>query len=158
MKPFHFSLRSLQVLRQQKERAAQQKYAATLRACEDAAGRVQAASADLTACWTTLRDKMSQGVEGAELLRARAWCNVLELKLKEHAGALEQARFAVDAMWQEMMSATRDRESLDRYRDKRRREHDAAMRREEQKTLDELAIHLIDSPSSLRFSQQPAIH
>jgi flagellar export protein FliJ len=77
MRPFHFSLQSLQVLREQKERTAQQKYAASVRVCEEAAGRVQTASADLTACWTTLRDKMSKGVDGTELLRARAWCNVL---------------------------------------------------------------------------------
>jgi hypothetical protein len=57
-----------------------------------------------------------------------------------------------------MMQATRDRETLDRYRDKRKRAHDAAMRREEQKLLDELAVHLIDTSSPLRFSQQPAIH
>ena len=101
---------------------------------------------------------MSKGVNGTELLRARAWCNVLELKLKERAGALEQARLAVDAVWQEMMLATRERETLDRYREKWKRAHDAAMRREEQKIMDELAVHLIDTSSPLRFSQQFAIH
>ena len=158
MKPFQFSLQSLQVLRQQKERAAQQKYADSLRACENAAARVQAASAELTVCWTTLRDKMASGVQGTDFLRARAWCNVLELKLKERTTALEQARLAVDAVWQEMLDAVRQRETLDRYRDKRKRAHDAAMRREDQKILDELAVHLIDSASPLRFSQQTAIH
>ena len=157
MKPFQFTLQSIQVLRQQKERAAQQRFAAALRACEDAAAQLQAASADLSACWTTLRDRMSAGVDGTELLRARAWCNVLELKVKERASALEIARLSVDAVWNEMMQATRDREILDRYRDKRKSAHEAAMRREEQKTLDELAIHLMDAPSPLRFNQQPMV-
>jgi flagellar export protein FliJ len=148
----------LQVLREQKERSAQQRYADSLRLCEYAAARVQDASAELTTCWTTLRDKMSLGVEGTELLRARAWCNVLELKLKERAGALEQARLAVDTNWQELMRATRERETLDRFREKRKRAHDAASQREEQKMLDELAVQLIDASSPLRFTHQPAIH
>src|SRR5882672_5599331 len=142
MKPFHFSLQPLRVLREQQERAAQQQYAAALRACEAAAGQVQTASAELTACWTNLRDKMASGVAGLELLRARAWCNVLELRLKERAAGLEQARLAVDSAWKDMLRATRDRETLDRYRDKRRAAHDRQAQREEQKNLDELAVQL----------------
>jgi flagellar FliJ protein len=151
MKPFHFSLQSLRILREQQERSAQQQYAAALRACEEAAARVQAASAELTACWTKLRDKMAAGVAGLELLRARAWCNVLELRLKERAADLEQARLAVDAAWKAMLQATRNREALDRYRDKRRAAHDRQAQREEQKNLDELAVQLAETQAPFRY-------
>jgi flagellar export protein FliJ len=151
MKPFQFSLQPLRILREQQERAAQQAYAGALRVCEEAAARVQSASAELTACWTTLRDKMSAGVVGLELLRARAWCNVLELRLKERAAALEQARLGVDAAWKAMLQATREREALDRYRDKRRATYERQQQREEQKSLDELAVQLTEAQTPFRY-------
>src|SRR5689334_1175534 len=108
MKKFRFSLESLRVLREQKEKLAQQQYAATLRACEDAAVKVQTASAELTTCWNTLSERLAAGLGGTELLRARAWCNVLELQMKDRVRALEQARHALDSVWQGMVAASRD--------------------------------------------------
>jgi hypothetical protein len=99
MKPFRFSLEPLHSLRKHKEDAARERYAKTVRACEEAAARVQAASIELTACWKSLCEKLAGGVTGDDLLRVRAWCNVLELRVKDRANALEQARLAVDAVW-----------------------------------------------------------
>ena len=44
MKPFRFPLQSLRVLREQKEREAQQRFADAMRACEEAAFQLQEAS------------------------------------------------------------------------------------------------------------------
>jgi flagellar export protein FliJ len=156
MKPFRFSLQPLRVLRQQKERASQQRYADALRACENAATRVQTASEELNACWTTLNKELSAGVPGMQLLRTRAWCNVLEMKMRERASELEKARLTVDAMWQEMLLATRDREALDSFHDKSRRAYDREAQRVEQNNLDELAVQLSGTPSPLRFAQPRA--
>ena len=156
MKAFRFPLQPLRIIREQKEREAQQRYAATLRACEEAAAKVEAASVELTACWKTLSDHLASGVAATELLRARAWCNVLELRMKERTGALETARHAVDAMWQEMMVATRDRKSLDRFHDKRRRAYDRDTQREQQKELDELAVQMAGARSPWRVAASPA--
>src|SRR5512133_1591751 len=114
MKPFRFSLQPILALKEQAEQTARERYAETLRACEEAAARVQKASVELTECWTGLCDKLAAGVNSSELLRARAWCNVLELRVKERAAALESARHAVDAVWQQLMLASREREGLDR--------------------------------------------
>lgn len=152
MKPFRFPLQTLRTLRQHKEEEAREKYAKTLRACEAAAAQVQAASVELTGCWKALCEKLAAGVAGDDLLRARAWCNVLELRVKERANALEQARHAVDGVWNELMEATRERETLDRFHDKRRRAYDRAEQREEQKALDELAIQLGQSPVQIRLT------
>lgn len=152
MKPFHFPLQPLRTLREHKEEAARERYAGALRACEDAASRLQAASAELTGCWTTLCEKLAAGVNGHELLRARAWCNVLELRLKERATTLEQARHAVDAVWRELMLATRDRETLDRFHNKRRASYDLELQREEQKNLDELALQFAQSSVATRLA------
>ena len=40
---------------------------------------------------------------------------MLELRLKEQAQALEQARLRVDGLWDEMMLAARARELFNRY-------------------------------------------
>jgi len=157
MKSFHFSLSALSVLREQHEQAMQKKYADSLRFCEESAARVEAASHDLMTCWQDLTGKLSAGVSAMEFLRARAWCNVLELRLKERTAALEQARLKVDAVWQEMLIATRDRESLDRFHDKKRRVYNADAQREEQKELDELAVQLAATPGPLHFQPQAGL-
>jgi flagellar export protein FliJ len=158
MKPFRFALQPILALRQQAEQSARERYAGTLRACEDAAARVQKASIELTQCWAGLCDKLASGVNSAELLRARAWCNVLELRVKERASALETARHAVDAVWQELMVATRDREGLDRLQDRRRSTYNREAQAADQKALDEVALQLIHSPTSARALANPAAH
>jgi flagellar export protein FliJ len=153
MKSFHFSLSALAVLREQKEQAAQKKYAEALRVCEEAAQRVQTASNELTCSWHEVTAKLSAGVSAVEFLRSRAWCNVLELRLKERTVALEQARLNVDAVWQDMLVATRDRETLDRFHKKKRQAYDREVQRVEQKEMDELAIQLASTPGPLNFQQ-----
>jgi flagellar export protein FliJ len=150
MKPFRFSLQPIRSLKVQVEERARERYAATLRACEEAAERVQKASEELTECWTALCQKLAAGVNSCELLRARAWCNVLELRVKERAAALENARHAVDAVWQELMTAAKERESLDRLHDRRRLVYNREAEAAEQKVLDELALQLSHSPVSAR--------
>ena len=155
MKSFQFSLAALSVLREQQEQTAQKKYVEALHFCEAAAGRVDTASHELMNCWRDLTGKLSAGVSAVEFLRARAWCNVLELRLKERTAALEQARLKVDAVWQEMLVATRDRESLDRFHEKKRRAYNTQVQRAEQKELDELAIQLATTPGPFHYQSQP---
>lgn len=159
MKSFQFSLSALSVLREQQEQTAQKKYADALRLCEEAAHRVQTASEELTASWRELKGKLASGVSAVEFLRTRAWCNVLELRLKERSSALERARLTMDALWKEMLVATRDREALDRFHARKRRAYDRETQRKAQQEMDELAIQLAASPAMLRFheSQQPKI-
>jgi flagellar export protein FliJ len=158
MKPFRFSLQPLRSLRQQAEQSARERYASTLRACEEAAARVQKASVELTECWTGLCDKLASGVNSAELLRARAWCNVLELRVKERATMLESARHAVDAVWQELMAVTREREALDRLHDRQRGIYNRNLQAADQKALDEVALQLVNSPVSVRILATSTAH
>ena len=150
MKPFRFSLQPIRALKEQAEQAARERYAATLRACEEAATRMQQASVELTECWAGLCEKLASGVNSGELLRARAWCNVLELRVKERASALEAARHAVDAVWEQLMVATREREGLDRLHERRRVAYQRQALAAEQKVLDELALQMAHFPVSPR--------
>jgi flagellar biosynthesis chaperone FliJ len=101
-------------VREQKERA-KQNYEQALRACETAATGIKCAGDELAASWTALCLEISTGLSSTDLLRKRAWCNVLELRLKEQAYALEQARLGVDALWEEMMLTARARELFNRF-------------------------------------------
>jgi len=105
----------MRALRAPPPAATPQQCADVLRACEEAAARMKATSDELAACWSALRDEISAGVTGTELLRTRAWCNVLELRLKEHAQALEQARRGMDAVWRDMTRSTRERARLQKH-------------------------------------------
>jgi flagellar export protein FliJ len=155
MKAFRFSLQSIRLLREQKERNAQKRFAEALRACEEAALLLQATSDELAAGWTSLCSDLAAGVTATKLVRTRAWCNVLESRQKELSAALDRARRAMDDAWREMMRATRDREALDRYHDKCRRAYDLEAQRDAQKMLDELGIQRALSPGALRSSHRP---
>jgi hypothetical protein len=54
MKQFQFSLQPIRVLREQREREAQQRYAETLRRSEEAALLLQVASEELATGWDSL--------------------------------------------------------------------------------------------------------
>ncbi|HUA39699.1 MAG TPA: flagellar FliJ family protein [Candidatus Sulfopaludibacter sp.] len=150
MKPFRFPLEPLRVMRGQKERAAQVRYADALRACERAAAEVKAAGDELNTSWLSLSRGLSAGVTALELLRTRAWCNVLELRLKERADQLIKARLVVDTVWQQMLAATRDREALDRFHRKSRRVYQHDWLQTEQKQFDELAVQTNGEPGWLQ--------
>jgi flagellar export protein FliJ len=146
MKRFRFPLQSVRVLREQRERDAQQCFAEAMRACEEATFQLQVASEELAEGWSALCEELSGGVTATKLLRTRAWCNVLEFRQKERNAALRAARRAMDAAWRDMMIATRDREALDRYHDKRRDAYNRELQREEQKQLDELGLRRATTP------------
>jgi hypothetical protein len=105
----HRSTRPSRAMAKARE-GAKQNCEQALRTCEEAAAKVKSASDELAACWSTLGREISTGVSATELLRRRAWCNVLELRLKEKALALEEARHGVDAVWKEMLQAARGRD------------------------------------------------
>ena len=149
MKPFRFTLQPIRVLREQKEQKAQQAFGEALRLCDQAAFQLQTASDELVAGWNALCRNFSGGVSAMELARTRAWCNVLELRQKERAEALQLAQRAMEAAMKQMMLATRDREALDKYHDKRRRAYDRDAQRDEQKTLDELGVRRAMTPGIL---------
>jgi hypothetical protein len=106
--------RRTRAIRERKERVKPDCEQA-VRLCEEAAARIKAAGDDLAECWLKLGRELASGGSAIELLRKRAWCNVLELRLKERAQVLEKARLGVDAVWQDIMLAVRSRELLNRF-------------------------------------------
>ncbi len=151
MKPFHFSLESLRVLRQQKERAAQQRYAGALTACDEAERQLQRATTELALGWNLLGRELEQGIVAGRLACFQSWCKALETRWNERKAVVDEARRAAEAAFHEMTSAARDREALDRFYDKTRRAHDHQVQREEQKIFDELAVQMNGTSGPLQF-------
>lgn len=112
MKRSH-STRSAQL---SKAKEPQQNCDLIIRQCEAAALRVKTAGEELAACWTALGLELSIGGSRTELLRRRAWCNVMELRLKEKAEQLEEARHALDKVWNDIMQISRGREIAPRLK------------------------------------------
>jgi flagellar export protein FliJ len=142
MKPFRFPLKSLRVLREQKERMMQKRYVEALRASDVAAVKFDAGAHELAAAWTALCEEVAEGATFAKLHQTRAWCGELERRCDQLAAALKTARRMAHDAWREMALATRDREALDRLRDKSRRAFDREVQRDEQKQLDEMGLRL----------------
>lgn len=140
MKPFRFSLQPIRVLREQKEQKAQKAFGEAMRACDQASMQLRNATDELAAGWNVLCREISSGVNAEQLARSRAWCNVLELRQKERAEALQRAERAKEAAMHQMLLATRDRETIENYHDKCRVAYDQHSQREEQKSLDEVGL------------------
>jgi flagellar export protein FliJ len=140
MKQFQLSLQPIRELREHREREAQQRYAKMLRRCEEAALLLQLASDELAAGWDALCRDLSAGVAANKLHRSHAWCNVLEIRQKQRDAALKAARLAMNDAWREVITATRERQALDRVHNKDRRAPDREVQREEQGPLDDLGL------------------
>ena len=149
MKAFRFSLESLRLLREQKERVTQKRYVEALRAGEAAAARLDANAQELAATWLVLCEEVAEGVTFGKLRQTRAWCGALERRAGELAAALRKAEEAAHQAWREMALATRDRQALDRLRDRCHRAHDRQAQRHDQKQLDEMGLRLTSPGSAL---------
>jgi len=150
MKSFRFALQPLQLLREQKERVMQKRYVEALRASDEAAARLDAGTRELSAAWVALYEEVAGGITMDRLRQIRAWCSGLERRCEELTTALKSAQRAAQQAWREMALATRDREALDRLREKRRRAYDRAVQRDEQKQLDEMGMNLRFTNDDLR--------
>lgn len=140
MKSFRFPLKSLRVLREQKERTAQRRYAAALRASAAAATRLDRGARELAASWQSMSRDVAGGATGATLCQTSGWCGELERRCQQLSAALKAAERGAHEAWRELVLATRDREALDKLLDKCRRAYDREVQRHEQKELDEMGL------------------
>lgn len=142
MKTFRFPLEPLRVLRRQKERVAQQRYARLLLACNTAAAQLEKASGELARGREMLTRELNEGVTAARIVNLRTWCLALEIHQHERRAAFTEAQRVSQLALHEMNAARREREGLDRFYEKARRAHARETLREEQKSFDELAVQM----------------
>ena len=147
MKAFSFPLESLRILRKQRERTAQQRYARALALCEDAARALQQAEAELKAGHAVLVGELERGAAAGRILNLRTWCTVLEIRRNECAAAHAEARRDAGDALRLLTAAAREREALDRFHEKSERLWQRAFQAEEQKMFDELAVQRQTAPT-----------
>lgn len=154
MKPFHFPLESLRILRKQRERAAQQRYAKSLASCRKAETHLQAATVEWEAGLAQLEHELRGGLSAGRLANLRNGCLVLEIRWRERQAALMEARRVASLIFQEMSAATREREGLDQFHNRARRAHEQQQQRAEQKIFDEIATQAAGSDRILQWAGQ----
>ena len=147
MKGFSFPLESIRVLRQQRERAAQQRHARALMQRDTAEQVLKVAEGELVAGYKVLAEELERGTDMGRIVHLRTWCNVLEIRLHECEAALEEARNAATESFNFMCAARRDRETLDRFHDKSKNSWQRSCQQAEQKMLDELAVQRQSTPA-----------
>ncbi len=147
MKTFSFPLESIRVLRQQRERSAQSRYARALTVCESAERFLHTANEELTAGYAMLSEELNHASTIVRLTQIRTWCAVLEIRFHEAEASLNEAKRAAAEAFNFLCAATRDRETLDRFHEKSRRAWQRICQQSEQKILDELAVQRSSSPA-----------
>jgi flagellar export protein FliJ len=140
MKSFNFPLESLRTLRKQREHAAQQQYSRALILCDGATRTLQLAEEELKAARVMLVDELKNGITASRIVNLRTWCSVLETRRDECTVALTKAQRSAEEAFRQMTAAVREREALDRFHDKSKRQWQHAVQVEEQKMFDELAV------------------
>jgi flagellar export protein FliJ len=140
MKPFHFSLEAVRVLRQRQEKAALEQYASALNAQRQAEERQEAVQKELEAAWLQRQNQMAAGSPAGMVLQLQNYGVFLETRLAEHAAAVKAAAEVTAKRWAALLQARQQREIVDKYHEKQRKRHEQNCQREEQKELDEFAI------------------
>jgi flagellar export protein FliJ len=139
MKPFHFTLESVRVVRQRHEQDAMDQYARTLLSRHQAVERLEAVQQLLKAGWQELRQLLAHGCAAASAARMQDYHRSLEKRRDECVAALGVAERRVNAAFQAMMAARREREIVDKCFTKQKARHQREQVRVEQKFLDDLA-------------------
>jgi flagellar FliJ protein len=139
MKKFRFTLQAVQVVRQQQERQALEAYGRCLRARQQAEAALSEARQHLEDAWRRQRELEASGAPALWLMHSQNWCAVLEERCHQAQSALQQAREQAAAAWSRLAVARRQREAVDKLRQRQWRQYELALAREEQKQLDELA-------------------
>jgi flagellar export protein FliJ len=154
MKPFKFPLESIRVLRKQRERAAQQRYAKSLASCRKIEAQLQVATAEWNAGLAHLGRELSGGLSAGQLTNLRNGCLALEVRWRENQAAVLEARRVAGLMFQELAAAAREREGLDQFHQRARRAHAQEVQRTEQKIFDEMATQAACSDRILQWAGQ----
>ena len=142
--------------REQKEQAAQQRFAAALAASEAAARRVSENMRELEACWRAIKNSVKSDAVMAEVTRLRDFAGLIEQRQAELERELCSARNAAEKAAAVMRLAMRDREVIEQLHHRREGAHRLETAREEQKALDELAGRKSASGLSASLNVIPA--
>ena len=93
-----------------------------------------------TARDTGLNTVTRPGASGSDLIAAQAWMERAEQKRREAAHDLDRQDAQVHSSRQALTDAMRDREVIERLKERRKADHEREMARKQQIELDEIAL------------------
>ncbi len=141
-RPFNFRLERVRSVRERAEEQAQEDLAASLALRLRGEGMLKAAEAQLEAARETRRSTGThEVVSGIDLVAAQAYVEHAERRREARMLDLDRCDAEVETRREALIEAAREREALERLKEKHRQEHAAESQRVAGVALDEMALN-----------------
>jgi flagellar protein FliJ len=137
---FTFGLERVRELREHAESQAKEQLAASLNQRMKGAAMLAAASDELSAAAEAGRPTAGERLNAADLMAHERWVQALKREAENAALSLDRLDAEVDARRQTLGDKRRDREVLERLKERKAAEHAAEVARRESAELDEIAL------------------
>ena len=138
---FTFRLEKVRTIRERAEVRARETLGNELRARAEGEVLLRAATDAVDAARTTGRTTVTTGrVRALDFMSAQAYLERTERKRIEASLELARRDAEVNVRRQELSLAARNRQAIDKLKERQKAEHDAEWARRSQNTLDELAL------------------
>jgi flagellar protein FliJ len=139
MKALKFPLQTVLKMRELAEQKAMELYASALREQKSACDGAQRAQANLTEHQRAWRDQAMRGCNAGEMTRSNGYCLHLRALCCDWERRVEAAAGKCKEALSEMINARRQRELVDKLRERQLAAHRFEESRQEVKWLDELS-------------------
>jgi flagellar protein FliJ len=139
-RPFNFRLERVRALRESFEDQAKEDLAASLSVRLKGEAMLRAASESFTHAQATRRDSATLDLTGQDLLAAQAYIERTSRARQAAELELDRRDAEVDARRTALIAAARERQVLERLKERRRADHHRETERIEGALLDEMAI------------------
>jgi flagellar protein FliJ len=141
-KTFTFGLERVRELREHAESRAKEELAGSLSQRLKGAAMLARAQDELAAAKRAAAARPGEQLDPAAMVAHEHWLVVLKREEEAAALSLDRLDAEVEARRASLGDASREREVLERLKDRRRREHRAEVARRESNELDELALRM----------------
>ena len=137
MKKFKFSLSTVLSYKQQVLDALQGEHAVTLAEVHEQEQRLQQLQQEYEAFAAEYRKRCSEGMTIQEAMGHQAKLRAREREMEQQNLALQQARRKEEEQRKQVVEAKKETSSLEKLKDKKRTEYDAAIAKSEEKFIEE---------------------
>jgi flagellar FliJ protein len=138
---FSFRLEPVRSLRKRAEEREREALSAELRVRAEGQSLLEQATDAVRAARDAGRDTVTAGrISSLNLITAQAFMERTERARVEASRELDRREAEVALRRESLAAAARDRQSIDKLKDRRKAEHEAEWARRSQNTLDELAL------------------
>jgi flagellar FliJ protein len=140
---FRFRLERIRSVRERVEEQAREDLAASLALRLKGEGMLRAAEAELQAAQDTRRIAGTAGAaSGTDLVAAQAYVEHAERRRQARMLDLDRCDAEVDARREALLQAAKDRQALERLKERKRQEHEVEAQRVAGIALDEMSLNM----------------